>query len=273
MNEIILLGSGDTLGSPVFGSHAQGNATDQRTRFGMLIKHGGKKLLIDTNPDLKWQCIETYFALSEVDHILVTHTHSDHLNGMGEFWQRRETPTIVHHPSDPISRKNIAYFQYLEREKVLSFSPYETHSRFELWPGCVVLPIELNHGFPCWGFVIEIDGKKLGIVSDSNDKLPKQSIDALEKCDLLFVDAFSENYEQVQELYKELGEAVPKKEKLQKEWFHMTISEARELQKKTGAKMTCTVHMSRFMAPQQELVEKYQSGDFLIGYDGLKLQF
>lgn len=274
MIDITLLGSGDTLGVPVYGSNAQGNILEgshsKRTRFGVLIKHEGDTLLIDTNPDLKWQCLEQKFALREIDAILITHTHSDHVNGMGEFWQRREVPTQVFSPNEVLSQKNMAYFGYLEREGVLEFNTYMPFEEFSPLRNVKVTPIELNHGFPCYGFVIEMESKKIGIVSDSNAALSEKTIAALKNCDLLFVDAFSEDFDQVCALYVELNEEAPNESDAAQSWFHMNIQEAKDLKAKTNSRKACTVHMSRVMSPHDELVKKHQEDDFLIGYDGLK---
>jgi phosphoribosyl 1,2-cyclic phosphate phosphodiesterase len=276
MVDIRLLGSGDTLGVPVYGSDAQGNTIEdlhaKRTRFGLFLRYQGRTLLIDTNPDLKWQCLEQKFALSEVDIILITHTHSDHLNGMGEFWQRRKTPTEVFSPSDALSQKNMSYFGYLEGEGVLKFNTYTPFESFSPLANINITPIELNHGFPCCGFVIEIEGKKVGIVSDSNAALSEKTISALKGCDLLFVDAFSEDFDQVRALYTELNEEAPVESDAARSWFHMNIQEAKNLKEVTNSKKACTVHMSRFMSPHNELVKKYQQDDFIIGCDGLKFQ-
>lgn len=71
MNKITLLGSGDTLGTPLAGctdaSCVDIDRKSKRFRFGMLLELGGKKMLIDTNPDLKWQCLEFGFELKDID--------------------------------------------------------------------------------------------------------------------------------------------------------------------------------------------------------------
>ena len=71
MSKITLLGSGDTLGTPLAlcncASCVDNNPKSKRTRFGLLIEHENKTILIDTNPDLKWQCLksETYRYIME----------------------------------------------------------------------------------------------------------------------------------------------------------------------------------------------------------------
>lgn len=189
---------------------------------------------------------------------------------MGEFFYRTSSPIPTYFPNYPLSHTHIEYFRYLEREKVLSFVPYDNYVPFLLCADISVTGIELNHGFPCSGFVISYAGVKIGIVSDTNLRLKEETVNALEYCDYLFADCFSENYEQVKLVYEECGIASPD---LSKEWFHMTFDEARKLQEMTHSKKVVSVHMSRFVAPHAELVDRYQREDFVVGFDGLILNF
>ncbi len=263
MNKITILGSGDTLGTPV--------AADQKSkrfRFGLLMELNNKKILVDANPDLKWQCLELHFELKEIDAVLITHTHSDHVNGMGEFFYRRQNPIPTYYLDHPLTGKHIDYFRYLETEKVLNFVSFKNYIPFIIADNIKVTAIELNHGFPCSGFIIESDGIKIGIASDTNLNLKKESLEALKNCDYLFADAFSEDMKQVENVYRECGISVPN---LKTEWFHMTIPEAQKLLKMTNSKRLYTVHMSRFVAPYQQLVDKYQTDKFIIGYDNREI--
>jgi ribonuclease BN (tRNA processing enzyme) len=127
-----------------------------------------------------------------------------------------------------------------------------------------------NHGFPASGFVITWQGKKIAIITDTNARLNEQTRQALQDCDLLFADAFSENLEQVHGVYEDCGIEAPD---LEEEWFHMTIPEVQALQTAVQARTAYTIHMSRHLAPHQQLVEQYQTDDFVIGYDGLTITF
>ena len=269
--KITLIGSGDTLGTPVYGSNQASDLdmNSKRFRFGVLVECGSKKILIDANPDLKWQCLNSKFELKEIDYILLTHSHSDHINGLGEFFYRRQTPTECFHVNHPLTSRHIDYWRYLEREKVMKFTAFEMASEISLAEGIKVKSVEMNHGFPCSGFVIEFEGKKVSIITDSNPYLIDSSIRALMDCDLALIDTFSEDFEQVKSLYKDVNDLVP--DDIKKEWFHMTIEESIGLVQRINAKQAVSVHMSRYMAPQKELEAKYQTDKFLIGFDNLEI--
>ncbi len=273
MTTITIIGSWDTLWTPIVWCKQEAcldnDPKSNRYRFGLLIEHENIKILVDTNPDLKWQCIDNNFKLKEIDYILLTHTHSDHINWMWEFFYRRKFPTVVYHLDNSLIEKHIDYFRYLEREWVLSFKSYKNNKSFLIWQ-IKITPIKLDHSFPCSGFVIEIENKKISIISDTSLNIPLKSKDLLNNSDILFADTFSENIEQIKNVYIDCNESVPKN--LTKNWFHMTISDVKKLIKEIKSKKTYTVHMSRYMLPHNKLVSKYGESNFIIGYDGLKIK-
>ncbi len=274
MNKITILGSGDALGTPAIGCKrpasidAKVNPKSRRTRFGMFIQLGGVNILIDPNPDIKQQLIDNDIRLKDIDHIFTTHQHSDHVNGLGEFFYRREEVTKLWYGKHPLNEKLVDYWRYLEREGVMSFNEFEDYSSIKLSKDVQITPVAMSHGFPASGFVVESSNAKIGIVTDSNNSLSKETIEALVNCDYLFVDSFSENLDQVKGVYEDCNIAVPD---LEEEWFHMTLPEVKELQDKTKSDKTFTVHMSRHMAPHDKLVTEYQTDKFIIGYDGLSV--
>lgn len=269
--KITLIGSGDTLGTPVYGSNqaSDNDPNSKRFRFGALIECGGRKILIDANPDIKWQCLNSKFALKEVDYILLTHSHSDHINGLGEFFYRRPEATECFYINHPLTSRHIDYWRYLEREGVMKFTPFDMNAEFNLGNDIKVTSVEMNHGFPCSGFVIESESKRVGIITDSNPHLSESSIKSLMNCDLVLIDTFSEDFEQVKQLYTDVNDTIP--EDIKKDWYHMTIEESISLAKDLNPAKALSVHMSRYMAPHSQLVAKYQTEKFLIGYDDLKI--
>jgi phosphoribosyl 1,2-cyclic phosphodiesterase len=269
--KLTLIGSGDTIGTPVYGSNqASDNAPNsKRFRFGALIECRGKKILIDASPDIKWQCLNSKFALKEVDYILLTHSHSDHINGLGEFFYRRPKVTECFYINHPLTSRHIDYWKYLEREGVMKFIPFEVNSEFKIENDIKITSVELNHGFPCSGFVIECESKRIAIITDSNSHLTESSIKALMNCDLVLIDTFSEDFDQVKQLYLDVNEPIP--EDIRKDWYHMTIKESICLSQKLNSAKTISVHMSRYMAPQEQLIAKYQTEKFIIGYDNLEI--
>ena len=200
----------------------------------------------------------------------MTHTHSDHLNGMGEFHVRRPSPTLVYHGNHPITLRNIEYFRYLEWENVLSFQTFETGETLFVGKTIKVTPIEVNHEFPCHGFIVETEKHKIGIITDTNYILPERTKEAIEDCDILFVDGFSENYEQLKKLYEEIGEPFP--EPIEDIWGHMTLPQASFLALESRSKLAVALHISHYTSPHDTLVQNFETESFKIAYDGMELE-
>lgn len=270
---ITVLGSGDTLGTPLMGSKTAANLDDdpksRRFRFGLLLRLGGVTILVDPNPDLKWQCLQSTFELKEIDHVLITHHHADHTNGMGEFFYRRKQPTKVWYTDHPFNHNHMDYWRYLEREQVLHFATHKNYQAFKLSSDISVMPVALSHGHPASGYVIYYQGKKIAIVTDTNAALPAKTLRELGGADVLFADSFSEDMDQVAELYAEIG--LDGSYAHSRPWYHMTISDAMELRRSTGAGILYPIHMSRFMAPHRELVQKYECDEVRIPWDGMQI--
>lgn len=65
-----------------------GSPTPRADRFGpsTLIEAGGKRILIDAGRGLTIRLNQIKVPLGQVDAVFLTHFHSDHLNGLPDFW-------------------------------------------------------------------------------------------------------------------------------------------------------------------------------------------
>ena len=83
---IVVLGCGTSSGVPQIGCRcAVCRSTDprnRRRRCALYIEHAGTRILIDTPPDLREQCLAA--DIDGVDAILYTHPHADHTNGIDD---------------------------------------------------------------------------------------------------------------------------------------------------------------------------------------------
>jgi phosphoribosyl 1,2-cyclic phosphate phosphodiesterase len=84
--KVTILGSGTSGGVPLIGCDCKvchsDNPKNKRRRVSVLVETAGKKILIDTSPDLRMQALDNKF--STVDAILYTHAHADHAHGIDE---------------------------------------------------------------------------------------------------------------------------------------------------------------------------------------------
>lgn len=86
---VTMLGCGSSAGTPIVGCDCavctSGHPKNQRMRVSVLVETAGKRLLIDTSPDLRQQSLK--FGIQTIDAVLFTHDHADHTHGIDEIRQ------------------------------------------------------------------------------------------------------------------------------------------------------------------------------------------
>ena len=84
---VIFLGTGTSFGVPQIGCRCRTctspDPRDRRTRSAALIETRGKRLLIDTPPELRLQLVAA--GIDRVDAVLYTHAHADHVHGIDDL--------------------------------------------------------------------------------------------------------------------------------------------------------------------------------------------
>lgn len=82
-----VLGSGASMGIPVMGCSCSvcisSNPKNKRLRPSILIKAGGKNVLVDCGPDLRQQFLN--YQIMGIDGLVITHAHYDHVEGLDEL--------------------------------------------------------------------------------------------------------------------------------------------------------------------------------------------
>ena len=85
--EFLVLGSGTSHGVPMIGCDCEvcrlHNPKNRRFRPSILVRHEGKAILVDTTPELRLQSLA--FDVRQVDAVLFTHTHADHIFGLDDL--------------------------------------------------------------------------------------------------------------------------------------------------------------------------------------------
>jgi phosphoribosyl 1,2-cyclic phosphate phosphodiesterase len=132
-----ILGSGTSSGVPRigndWGSVDPSEPKNRRLRASALATLGDKRLLIDAGPDLREQLNAA--GVGEVDHVLVTHDHADHIHGLDDLRQvahNRGDQVPVHGRAELLDRL-VPRFRYLFQGNALYPAVCRSHVVEEEW--------------------------------------------------------------------------------------------------------------------------------------------
>ncbi len=84
---VTVLGCGTSGGVPVVGNYwgdcDPENPKNRRRRVSIAVEQGDTRLLVDTSPDLREQCLDA--QIDRLDAVLYTHDHADHTHGIDDL--------------------------------------------------------------------------------------------------------------------------------------------------------------------------------------------
>jgi phosphoribosyl 1,2-cyclic phosphate phosphodiesterase len=190
---VIILGCATSTGVPIIGCGCSvcrsDNPKNKRTRCSLFIETRGKKILIDTSPDLRIQAFR--HNITRIDAVLFTHSHADHTHGIDElrtynFINKMVIPCYGH----PQTVSNImSNFKYIFDG---SFPPggkpklsiTAVNGEFDV-NGIMIIPIELQHAD--W-LILGYRIGKMAYLTDCST-IPPSSVKKLNGVELLIIDA------------------------------------------------------------------------------------
>jgi phosphoribosyl 1,2-cyclic phosphate phosphodiesterase len=230
--EVLFLGSGTSAGVPMIGCHCpvctSPDPRDRRTRPSVVISQGDFRVLVDTTPELRLQCVAN--DVDRIDAVVYTHAHADHVMGLDDV---RRFNAIRNGPLDVWA--DAATHETLQRCFGYAFKtpdPSTTLFRPHLVPRTIGgpfhvgpmrwTPVPLLHGdLPVLGF-------RVGRVAYCTDvsRIPDESYGLLEGLDVLVLDALQ----------------------WKKHATHFNLEEAVEEARRIGAKQTWFTHIAHGLA-------------------------
>ncbi len=226
------LGTGTSFGVPVVGcgcpTCTSPDPRDRRSRHGAILEDGGRRLLVDTPPELRLQLVEA--GVERVDAVWYTHCHADHVHGVDDlrvFSVRRDRPLPVWASEECVGtlRARFAYvFDPDIRPVEGTTKPEAELSAFRAYEevdvaGFRMLPLAVPHGqVEAFGFRVG----DLGYITDAK-RLPDRTRDALAGVRVLVLNALW------------YGKPHP---------THFTVEEAVEAALEIGAERTYLTHLS-----------------------------
>ncbi|RMF77799.1 MAG: MBL fold metallo-hydrolase, partial [Planctomycetota bacterium] len=161
---------------------------DRRTRASAVFEFDGHRVLIDTSPELRLQCIAA--DIDSIDAVLFTHHHADHVVGLDDvrvFCERGE-PLAVYAAPPTLDRLRAMFAYAFDHDDaypsaIPRLAAHSIDGPFELF-GRRVTPIPLWHGpLPILGF-------RIGDVAYCTDcnAIPEESLPLLANLDVLVLD-------------------------------------------------------------------------------------
>lgn len=193
--EIIVLGTGTSHGIPMIGCTCavctSSDPHDRRTRASIFVRYAGQRLLIDSAPELRLQCVAN--GIDAVDAVLFTHHHADHVLGLDDL--RRFNHLMDKSIPCYGSEATLTGIRFMFPYAFEAAPPGSPHSRPKLdlriidaepWSigEARVIPIPLFHGpMPVLGFRFG----RFAYCTDCN-RIPEPSMELLTGLDVLILD-------------------------------------------------------------------------------------
>lgn len=159
----------------VLGSGSKGNA--------VFVTNGNYNILIDagfSGRELDRRLNDIGYTLKEINAILITHDHGDHINGAGVVARHSEAPVYanskLHNKLFRRLGKRVTFYD-LPKESILNLDTFQ------------ITPFETPHdAIHSNGYIIECNTKKLGMATDIGFP-QKNIIEALHACDTIILES------------------------------------------------------------------------------------
>lgn len=233
--ELLFLGTGTSAGIPMIGCKcdvcASTHPHDKRNRVSVVLSYGRVKVLIDTSPELRLQCVQ--HGVDWIDAVVYTHAHADHIMGLDDlrrFNAIRQGPLDVW--ADLATHEVLTQcFGYAFREPDPSSRLFRPHlvrrfieGEFEIG-GVKWQPVKLLHGnLPSLGFRVG----RLAYLTDVS-QIPEESWGHLEDLDVLVLDGLQ----------------------WKKHSTHFSLEEAIKAAGRIGARQTLFTHIAHALGHEQ----------------------
>jgi phosphoribosyl 1,2-cyclic phosphate phosphodiesterase len=253
MGEAIILGSGTSNGVPMLGYRYPAGYLDQpknhRTRSSLLLVGPDGNVLIDCAPEMRLQL--TREGIYELEAVIVTHTHADHIMGMDDLRSlcmiyNRAMPifTLPEHGEDI---RRIFHYAFVTPPQGIVYPKFELHempARLDL-AGMSILGFVVEHGSTR---VIGIRVNDFAYITDVSF-VPPQAEELLYGLDTLVVDGL----------------------RFRPHPNHFNVEAALAFRERVSPKRTILTHLTHDF--DHEVTEATLPEDVKLAFDGMRIAF
>ena len=192
------LGSGTSYGVPYVGCDCEvctsSDPRDKRLRASILVEQDETRLIVDTGPDFRQQCLRA--NVKHLDAILWTHLHNDHIIGLDDIRPLSDRQGYIPGYADAATAQRLkTIFDYIfvegrdhpgfPRVSLHTIEPFGTLQFGEI----AVTALPIFHGTrPILSYQFAYNGRRAVYATDCS-AIPPETLAKVHDCDVFIVDA------------------------------------------------------------------------------------
>ena len=251
--QITFLGTGTSLGVPMIGCACEvctsADPRNRRRRSSVYVTAGATSFVIDTTPDFREQALT--YGLRQVDAVLFTHAHADHILGLDDIrrFNTLQSAVIPVYAVPETMAEVRRVFAYIGRPELPGLYRPQVDFRTVEAPFRVgdvdVTALPVAHGTEYTvGYHLQWRGHRIGYFPDCH-RMPEATIRALDGVQVMVLDTL----------------------RYRPHPTHLCVAESVELLRTIGAPQSCLIHLCHDL--DHAKLESELPPGIRVAYDGM----